>query len=582
MRITRTPLFFGPERRSLFGWLHAPDGARRDIAIVICPPFGHEYINSHRPLRHLADGLAEAGVPALRFDYDGTGDSAGRDEDPNRVAAWTDSVIEAVRALRELSGCRRIGLVGVRLGAALAIAAATKIEVACLVAWAPFIRGRSYVREMKALHLTGSNSNAGTESGQIEPGGFLFTDETQRDIARIDLAETCPKTTRALIVARDDLNGDASLRDTWLAAGIVAEQRALPGFTEMMLPPQSVIVPNVAIAEITDWIVAETGNERPVQPPASNIRRERSILDGQPAVEIRESIVHDDRLLFGILTEPVTPDHRKLPTILLSNAGAAHHVGPVRLYVLMARRLAACGFRSLRFDLPGLGDSIVADLAQENICYVPAASAVVRAAIAAMQQRNADAFVLTGLCSGAHTSFHAALDLDGAPIVEAMLINPLTFYYSGGMPLELVPSTADAGSGHAKSFQWLRSWVRHMRVHFRIVTYRFRGIHPTTAVALRTSGHNTKRGDLEGDLRRIVDSGRRVTFVFARFDPGYDLLMINAAPLVRRLRKEGQIRLWFIENANHTFEARQSREVMFDSVARHLVGRYADSRQATP
>lgn len=584
MKIMRTPLFFGPERRSLFGWLHAPaDGTRRDLAIVICPPLGVEYINSHRPLRHLADRLADAGVPVLRFDYDGTGDSAGVDEDPNRVGAWTQSVQEAMQTLRELSGCSLVGIAGVRFGASVAVAVAARIEVACLLIWAPCVRGRAYTREMKALHLTSAKLNAPTEAAHIEPGGFLMTDETQRDIGCIDLEEMYPKAKRALIVVRDDLTSDTRLRDKWLAAGIATEQRAMPGFTEMFLQPQSVVVPNAAIAEIVDWIVADAGERRPANPPATTVRQEQRIIDGQPPVEIRESIVYGNRPPFGILTEPLMPDARKLPTILMSNAGATHHVGPVRLYVLMARRLAAAGFRCLRFDLLGLGDSVVDDIAQENQPYLPTASSVVGAAIAAIQQqRNAEAFVLMGLCSGAHTSFHATLDLDSAPIVEAMLINPLTFYYKPGMPLDQLLTTEHRGGEwrkYIRPMERLERWAKLRRRDALIALYRFREIRPTTALALRKTGSDDKlaphRDDLERDLRGIVESGRKLTFVFARFDPGYDLLMINAAPVVKKFRKKGLIRLLFIDDANHTFEAKHSREVMFESVVRHLVGRYS-------
>jgi hypothetical protein len=34
---------------------------------------GHEYTRAHCSLRHLADRLALAGMPALRFDYHGIG-----------------------------------------------------------------------------------------------------------------------------------------------------------------------------------------------------------------------------------------------------------------------------------------------------------------------------------------------------------------------------------------------------------------------------------------------------------------------------------------------------------------------------
>src|SRR5688572_22932114 len=62
--------------------------------------------------------------------------------------------------------------------------------------------------------------------------------------------------------------------------------------------------------------------------------------------------------LHGILTEPEAarrvPD---APFVLLWNVGLHHRVGPYRIYVDLARRLAEAGYGSLRFDTSGLGDS---------------------------------------------------------------------------------------------------------------------------------------------------------------------------------------------------------------------------------
>ena len=41
----------------------------------VLPPVGYEYWSSHRSLRTLAERLAQNGCLALRFDFDGTGDS---------------------------------------------------------------------------------------------------------------------------------------------------------------------------------------------------------------------------------------------------------------------------------------------------------------------------------------------------------------------------------------------------------------------------------------------------------------------------------------------------------------------------
>ena len=42
---------------------------------------------------------------------------------------------------------------------------------------------------------------------------------------------------------------------------------------------------------------------------------------------------------------------------MLVNEGNTHHIGQARIWVDLARVLGAAGFRTLRFDLSGNGDS---------------------------------------------------------------------------------------------------------------------------------------------------------------------------------------------------------------------------------
>ena len=76
------PIFFGDSKRKLYGVYAPPTGAsRRSHAVLLCYPGLQEYGTSHWSFRRLSAMLAREGHHVLRFDYFGTGDSAGNVED---------------------------------------------------------------------------------------------------------------------------------------------------------------------------------------------------------------------------------------------------------------------------------------------------------------------------------------------------------------------------------------------------------------------------------------------------------------------------------------------------------------------
>ena len=112
-----------------------------------------------------------------------------------------------------------------------------------------------------------------------------------------------------------------------------------------------------------------------------------------------------ERGLSGVLSEP---DERApgAPGVVLLNSGILHHVGPSRIYVHLARRLASEGHVALRFDFSGIGDS---ESRKDALPFVESAPAETRAAMDLLEKKfGLDHFLLVGLCSGADMAFKVA------------------------------------------------------------------------------------------------------------------------------------------------------------------------------
>lgn len=253
------PFFFGEPR--LYGCLHGAQAGRRGV--VICYPFGSEYIAIHRAARQLASQIARAGLPTLRFDYSGTGDSAGDLEDA-RLGRWIQEVGAAADELKERMAIDRVSLVGIRLGAALAyLAAAWRSDVDRIALWDPVMRGRRYLREIRRDHRrmlrVAHVRPARSDRGEGEVLGFPFPERLHRDLETLDLeGAPVPGDARFLLIHSGPSRGspiEASLR----AAGRPVESRTedRQNLWRWEEDAAKIRLPHRAVSTIARWVVEE-------------------------------------------------------------------------------------------------------------------------------------------------------------------------------------------------------------------------------------------------------------------------------------------------------------------------------------
>ena len=248
--------WIGPSERPLMSWLTAPVESPGAVGVVIAPPVGYEYWSAHRTLRTLAERLAERGHVRLRFDLDGTGDSAGDQWDPGRVQAWRSSVDHAADALRGWDVTSLV-VIGLRVGGTLALMQGGAVGADAVVAWAPVVRGRRYVSELQLLGLPVPEAPGSPErSGGIVQAGSVFSAETLADLGAINLA-TLPgrPAPRVLVVDRDDKPASTVLLERLRALGVEPDH-VVRGGTDQVIdrPTEYATVAGDIVEEICRWV----------------------------------------------------------------------------------------------------------------------------------------------------------------------------------------------------------------------------------------------------------------------------------------------------------------------------------------
>jgi len=161
------PFFLDGPAGPLFAVYYSPKPGRGDAGdLVYVPPFAEEMNRSRRMVAVQARALAEAGTGVLVLDLYGTGDSGGEFRD-GRWAVWLGDVAAAVEWLGR-QGRQRIGLWGLRLGAILAMQAATRVSgIDRAVLWQPVTNGETMLTQFLRIRVAaGMGGGRGAETTQ--------------------------------------------------------------------------------------------------------------------------------------------------------------------------------------------------------------------------------------------------------------------------------------------------------------------------------------------------------------------------------------------------------------------------------
>lgn len=123
--------------------------------------------------------------------------------------------------------------------------------------------------------------------------------------------------------------------------------------------------------------------------------------------------------MLSIVSFPAEDTHRKQCAVLIVTGGAQYRIGSHRQFTRMARQLATAGYPTMRFDMPGLGDSTGLPVCfEKSTAYIAAAVKIL------ISTSETQKICLWGLCDGASASLlyiHATQDKHIAAVV---LLNP--------------------------------------------------------------------------------------------------------------------------------------------------------------
>ena len=563
---------------SCSGWLHA---SWSDIGVLMCAGVGRDSTLGDMAVRLLAVSLAQSGFPTLRFDYPGTGDSLDLETD-DPCDAWLASIDIAADVLKQ-AGVRQLVFCGVRLGAMLAALKARERDDVCAVVLIDAVTsGARYLRELQiSTHLVGGSSETANDTLRID-GVSLRTDR-DAPFRALDLTSIEMLPARHVLI----LDSGPSMTTRRLAnrlrgLGSEVTEQAFEALTDY---DRNGYVPQTSnINAVNEWLLSKMSPS-----PKRSSGLEPSVTSRISRENPLEKPLHFGTSggLFGMLCQPKEADHSGL-VVIIGNAGAASHHGVNRFHVTLARRLAAVGIASLRFDFNGLGESLPKEVDEASHVYETDRTLDIKAAIDAMENIGYRQFAVGGLCSGAFHVWRAALQDSRIQIL--VLLNPAVFFWRKGQPFtQHVNSSNRSTRFYISTMRSRRGWKRLFRGELNVVTalrtlsaHAGRRLVALSSQAIAALGWSIQE-ELPGQsMRRLSRRGVRTLVAVGIDDGGLEVVQSHFGKKGHKLTRLPGCSVALLSGVDHTLTLEPMRVAAAEVIVRFLAEAFPCDKNESP
>jgi alpha-beta hydrolase superfamily lysophospholipase len=275
-------------------------------------------------------------------------------------------------------------------------------------------------------------------------------------------------------------------------------------------------------------------------------------------------VVFGSQSLVGILCEPAQAGEM---AVVFVNAGSTHRCGPNRLYTTLARRLAARGYASLRFDISGIGDSPPAtDLGK----FRDYAAKQVQEAMDYVAQKGYSQLVMLGLCSGADIAFDGGTADEraaGLILVNGAFVDGEAFagFYHKA-------SRKTANRFYAAGLFSLRRWWRLVTFQSQFWKRLARRKHAAPPAHTACNGSTAQVASVDSRLKWETLARRKanVLLVYSEGSVFWDIYKAANKSYLKSCYPADRLAVAFHKNADHTFTLLSAQERLANQIEQWL------------